>query len=426
MLRLLHIALALPVLLAPAFSAAQTTIAYRNGDGAWEWLKPGETPVAAPKSGVTDEAIAGVFSVTYEDVSLGNGIGFDDPTSGTARREVLHSVLTYVASVLDVPGTADLLVRESQNDGGGPLAAAGPYIVRATGFQGGLVFEHLTTGVDSAPNVLDGTITVDFGFPWSTDAAGPAPNELDLYSTLLHEATHALGFLSLVGSDGSSELGNEGDRGIFSLFDAFLVRGSTGNRLFLAGGEIGASGQDVTSGDVLFSGPRAELAFGSFPNVFAPSTFRPGSSIGHWSFATSFDAVMLPGVGPGEVRRRYTTWELQVLGDLGYEVSACAAGFDAGADDCPPSPPLESDAGVPDEPPSRFGEPGGTAPFRDTPPLVPSTEDDDGVEPSPSASGAGCAAANQDPPGPWSTAWLLALLLVLRAFRSAARVFTGS
>jgi hypothetical protein len=325
-----------------------------------------------------------------------------------------------VASVLDVPGTADLFVRESQEDGEGALAAAGPYVVRATGFQGGLVFEHLTTGVDPAPNALDGTITVDFGFRWNTDEAGPAPNELDLYSTLLHEVTHALGFLSLVSADGSSELGNEGDVGIFSLFDAFLVRGSTGDRLFMNGGEIEASAQDVTSGDVLFSGPRAERAFGSFPAVFAPSTFRRGSSIGHWSFTTSSDAVMLPGVGPGEVRRRYTAWELQVLGDLGYDVATCPEGFEAEAEECElsiPPAPVEGDGGVPGGEPARFGPPGVVAPFRDTPPLG-----SEGDPPAQSSRSTSCAAANQTPSGPWSTALLLAFLVVRRVRLRAASV----
>jgi cysteine-rich repeat protein len=225
-------------------------------------------------------------------------------------------------------------VRASQTDGRGPLAAAGPYLLPVTGFQGGLVFEHLTTGVDPLETELDGALTVDFGYRWSTDAAGPSPVEVDLYSTLLHEVTHALGFVSIVGPDGASALGNAGDLGLFSLFDAFLVRGSTAQPLFLDGGEINASAEDVTSGDVLFAGSRAEAAFGSFPPVFAPDPFLEGSSIGHWSFATGDDGVMLPAVERGERRREYKAWELQALGDLGYDVVTCGDGFVAGAEQC--------------------------------------------------------------------------------------------
>jgi cysteine-rich repeat protein len=189
--------------------------------------------------------------------------------------------------------------------------------------------------------------------------------EYDLYTVLLHEVTHALGFLSVVGPDGASALGNAGDLGLFSLFDAFLVRGSTEQPLFLDGGEINASAEDVTSGDVLFAGSRSDAAFGSFPPVFAPNPFLEGSSIGHWSFATGDDAVMLPAVERGERRREYKAWELQTLGDLGYDVVTCGDGFVAGAEQCDDGNAndldgcnascevedvIPTDAGVPDPP----------------------------------------------------------------------------
>jgi cysteine-rich repeat protein len=318
----------------PSTSGAQSMIAYRDGDGQWRWMEPASTEAFAPKAAIPDDTIGGTFRVTYEDLSFATGVGFDDPVSGAARRETLRAVLLHVTSVLDVPGTADLLVRASQTDGRGPLAAAGPYLLPLTGFQGGLVFEHLTTGVDPLPNELDGVVTVDFGFRWSTETSGPSPVEYDLYTVLLHEVTHALGFVSVVGPDGASALLNEGGRGLFSFFDAFLVRGSTEQPLFLDGGEIDASAQDVTSEDVLFAGSRAEVAFGSFPPVFAPNPFLEGSSIGHWSFLTGADGVMLPAVERGERRREYKAWELQTLGDLGYDVVTCGDGFIAGAEQC--------------------------------------------------------------------------------------------
>jgi cysteine-rich repeat protein len=359
------IAVAVAVAVCPSISFAQSVVAYRDGDGQWRWMESAATQGFAQKATAPDETIGGTFRVTYEDLSSATGVGFDDPVSGAARRETLRAVLLYLATVLDVPGTADLLVRASQTDGRGPLAAAGPYLLPVTGFQGGLVFEHLTTGVDPLETELDGTLTVDFGYRWSADAAGPSPVEFDLYSTLLHEVTHALGFVSIVGPDGASALGNARDLGLFSLFDAFLVRGSTAQPLFLDGGEINASAEDVTSGDVLFAGSRAEAAFGSFPPVFAPDPFLEGSSIGHWSFATGDDGVMLPAVERGERRREYKAWELQTLGDLGYDVVTCGDGFVAGAeqcddgnandlDGCNTSCEIEdiilADAGVPDPP----------------------------------------------------------------------------
>jgi len=43
---------------------------------------------------------------------------------------------------------------------------------------------------------------------------------------------------------------------------------------------------------------------------------------------------MLPAVERGERRREYKAWELQTLGDLGYDVVTCGDGFVAGAEQC--------------------------------------------------------------------------------------------
>jgi cysteine-rich repeat protein len=309
-------------------------IAFRDGDGQWAWVEAGSSQPFARKSGAADETVGGAFTVTYEDVNFETGVGFDDPVSGAARRDTLRAVLLYLTSVLDVPGTADLLVRASQTDGRGALASAGPYLLPFSGFQGGLVFEHLTTAVDPLSDELDGTLTVDFGYRWSTDADGPSSVEFDLYSTLLHGVTHALGILSVVGSDGTSALGNQGGFGLFSIFDSFLVRGATGQPLYLEEGEINATAEDVTSEDVLFAGSRSATAYGSYPPVFAPSPFLDGSSIGHWSFEVGADGVMLPAVERGVRSGEYTAWELQALADLGYDVVACGDGFVAGAEQC--------------------------------------------------------------------------------------------
>jgi hypothetical protein len=351
MIRCVAALVGLALLASSSAAAAQSVLAFRDGNGEWRWIEAGAAPSVARKASDADDTVGTMFTVTYEDVTSETGVGFDDPDFGAARRDTLHAVLRYLSLVLEAPGTADLLVRASQTDGRGALASAGPYLRPLSGFQGGLVFEHLTTGVDPLPDELDGTVTVDFGHPWSTDLDGPSPTELDLYSTLLHEVTHALGILSIVGSDGASALGNQGGFGLFTFFDSMLVRGSTGQPLYLADGEINASAEDITSGDVLFAGDRATAAFGSSPPVFAPSPFLEGSSIGHWSFASAADAVMLAAVARGEQRRTFLPWELQALADLGYDVADDGFPVDAGV----PDPP--SDSGVPTDSPPMDEDP---------------------------------------------------------------------
>lgn len=318
----------------PSASGAQDRIAYRDGDGQWQWVEPGDPESFVRKGGSPSEMIAGAFTVTYEDLSLGTGVGFDDPVSGDARRATVRSVFTYLSSVLDVPGTGDFLVLASQTDGSGPLATAGPFLSPATGFQGGFVYEHLTTGVDPRGDSLDGTVSVDFGYAWNSDTDLTSEIEHDLYTALLHEITHALGFFSVAGPDARSLLLNVASRGLFGLLDALLVRGSTEEPLYLTDGEINATAEDVSSGDVLFAGARAQAFYGESPPVFASDPYIEATSIGHWSGAVGTRAVMLAGLVRGDSRRRYASWELQALGDIGYAVVACGDGFRAGAEQC--------------------------------------------------------------------------------------------
>jgi cysteine-rich repeat protein len=360
---------------ASSASGQTTRLAYKNGDGEWVWsdVSPGASMLAA-KNAASTETVAGTFTITYRDLEDGEGIGFADPELGPERRATMRAVLSYLASVLDVPGTADLVVMSSQTDGGGALASAGPFLVPESGFQGGLVYEHLLTGVDPVRNAMDGTVTVDFGFTWNSDLSAPEPGEQDLYTTLLHEVTHALGLLSVAAPDGRSAVFNSGDRGLFSIYDSFLLRRSTDSRLFLEGGEVNAMSDDLASGDVVFAGERARAALGVYPRVFAPSPFIEGSSIGHWSTANGFRSVMLPALPPGARRRNYRTWELQALADLGYDVVVCGDAFIAGGEECDDGD-LEDgdgcssacridastspDGGVPDGSPSPFEpEPG--------------------------------------------------------------------
>jgi cysteine-rich repeat protein len=322
------------VAVAPHPAAAQTQVAFRNGDGEWEWKDVEPEPSFGLKGAPDIETVAGTFRVFYYDLLLDTGVGFDDPVSGAARRNTLRAVLEYIASVLDVPGTADLDVLASQTDGTGALATAGPYLLPELGFQAGFVYEHLTTGADPLALVSDGTIVIDFGFTWNSDTDPVSGLERDLYTALLHEASHALGIVSIVGSDARSVLLNTEQAGGFTFFDAFLIRESTETAIVLEGGAYNADADDMSSGDLAFAGERARGSFGGFPPVFSPDPFLPGSSIGHWSLDAGPDAVMRPELPVGIERRRYTAWELQALGDLGYDVVACGDGFIAGAEEC--------------------------------------------------------------------------------------------
>ncbi len=304
-----------------------------DGDGIWRWTDRLLAAQSFPKDG--DAVLQmGLFEVTFEDRVLQTGVGFDDPELGEERVQTLANVLEYISAVLDVPGAADLWVFASQTDGRGPLAAAGPLLIPTPGFQGGFVFDHLTTGVDSAADSPDGTVSVDFGYDWNSDGDAPLPFERDLHTALLHEVTHALGFFSLLGPDGRSELLNVGDIGVFSLVDARLLRGSEGSRLVNDDAVSVAEADDLTSRDLVFRGERTDEAFLGLPPMFTPRVFIDGTSISHWDPVVGEEAVMLPALAQGDARREWADWEVQAVADLGYSVVACGDGFVAGDELC--------------------------------------------------------------------------------------------
>lgn len=264
------------------------------------------------------------WNVTFNDVLSNTNVGFDDPTFGADRRNTFNSVLSYLNTVLDETGTADIRVNNSQTDGSGALASAGPFFFTgpSTQYQNGFVYRHIRNGVDPSASVPDATATFDFGHNWNSELDAPASNEVDLFSVALHEVTHALGFLSLVAANGESELrnGDGSDTGVYSVYDSFLERGD-GTELFDANGNYLGDAADLTSEDVFFDGPNARAANGGNPiELHAPDPYEPGSSIGHISGLGT--AVMNPSIIIGTERRMYTDRDLAILADIGWNIAA--------------------------------------------------------------------------------------------------------
>jgi len=273
-----------------------------------------ETPRSWLKSGNT------TWNITYQDVVSHTGQGFDDPSKGAARRLVVARVLTYLNDVLNAspPASIDIVFDVSETDGSGYLASAGSYFWSTPQFTNGFCFEHITTGTDPAPSMPDIFCTVDFGYAWYTGTENPAPSEIDFFSVMLHEMTHGLGFLSLANPDGSSMIAS----GVYSRFDDYLYTGSgidlfswngstvifNGNSLSLLGGQ----------GGVYFRGTNATTTYGSFPPIYAPSSWQPGSSISHWDPNIVGGGVMVPAIYYGATNRMYAAVEYSALRDLGF------------------------------------------------------------------------------------------------------------
>lgn len=267
---------------------------------------------------LTAAPAAVTFNLDYVDVSSGNGIGFDDPSLGALRRNTLEDIANnYLGAILDHTATVDITVQASQTDGTGALASGGTfYFQTANSFQSGLLFQHITTGVDPSTQVSDGNLTFDFGYAWAYDNQ-PTSSESDFRSTALHEITHALGFASLITQTGDSEFGNN----IYGTYDQFLVDGN-GDALIAPGGGYQAAVGALTS-EVRFTGANARAANGGNDVIiFTPDPYNDGSSISHVDEATYPNAVMSPSLLTGTTNREYTALDQAILEDLGYSFVA--------------------------------------------------------------------------------------------------------
>jgi len=296
-------------------------VAYKDGDGKWQFLAIKDIESRPePKYPRTVKTAGVTFNFLYADVTQNTNVGFDDPVYGADRQATLEAVVSYFSSLLQETGQCDVEVALSQTDGTGPLASGGPYYFATPGFEPGLSFRHITTGTDPLPGTADMRLTVDFGYTYNNDTGPVGPSEVDLFSLLLHEMTHGLGFGTLISSTGASQLGSN----VYSVYDSYLYRsgGTAGAGLRLINPNtftFQALVSDLTSGQIEFRGGAAMAAFGDFVPVYSPSPWD-GSSLAHWADGLTPEPVMARALGTGVEKRTYQPYELGALVDLGYHL----------------------------------------------------------------------------------------------------------
>lgn len=258
---------------------------------------------------ITSQVHAAItFNFTYEDQDTSSGLGFDDTTEGIARRNTVAAVGDYLNTVLDENGSVDIHWNTSINDAGSStLGSMGSFYFINQGVDDGLVFKHITTGVDPTSSALDGSGQINFGRTWNSDyTTTTASGEFDLFTVVLHEITHALGVNSLIDStDGSAAI-----TGTYSTYDTFL---SGPNGDFLTGSTFTGNVVDFTSDQVKF----ASSTMGAL-DIYSPNPYESGSSISHLAFTHS--AVMNPSISSGVEKRTYSAEDLALLGTIGYSL----------------------------------------------------------------------------------------------------------
>lgn len=331
----------------------------------------------------------------YFRLYLETGCGMDDSTNPVevARMAVVCQVLTDISNFIPSPCTStgqtvNLWVQRA-GGGSGFLGVATPffslpYSPGITGITDNMIWITLNSGKDAWTNVVSplypsgtaasfyhGSMAFQFNgsINWHTDlSTPPVAGERDLYTVVLHELLHAMGFHTLIDYDGGAVFNPGFD--YYSRYDKFL-KTSAGTSLISQTGSCSQYSYkfnpSLTVSSVLSPGPAASCPSGyqtsgstdhtncsnavhfsdgiiNIP-VYTPDCFEKGSSLSHFEdecFVPSGFPIAMPAsnnqyflmsnagatgaynatTNPGAMKRHPVAEERQALCDLGYKVNS--------------------------------------------------------------------------------------------------------
>jgi len=298
------------------------------------------------------DCIAGIFRLHFADD--GTGLGFDDGTSGPQRQAVACQVFTDISQLLNEANSpytntwnlgngnyVEINVDASLlNAGNGMLGRCGQFFLQSSpGIVHGSVWQTINSGIDAwfginptnlgNMGIYHGVMQINFGHPFysGTNPNLIPGNEYDLYTVILHEAMHALGFGSLIASNGTSKFTGTSP-GIYSYYDTFLKEASSGSSLinntacYTSSYNTAVPISDLTTPcTITFSGTTS-----TFVNT-ATSWFN-GTSLSHYDIGLCGNPgtyVMNPSLGTGITNRFFDIDEVTTLCDLRYSTSGVLA-----------------------------------------------------------------------------------------------------
>ncbi len=278
---------------------------------------------------------AGYFELHYAE----NDVGFEESGSdGDDRRAVLKKVCEDISNLLPAPPIDPCTGQPARVhiliNGGGPLplnalgGATAAFDTRYGDNQilDGEVWKVLVTGRGSEEKIHHGFIDINFNFTYHLNP-NTAPVGVDLYSVLLHEMLHAMGFHSMIAANGASQYQSIG-RDFYSRFDLLMQQGGVD----AISGDVAlhdlssnlTSATTVTGCNDIHFSPTNGCGFLSKDHgIYAPNPYERGSSLDHFDQCGDpgkDDYVMTYNLAPGVSRRSITAPELEALAEIGYQI----------------------------------------------------------------------------------------------------------
>lgn len=175
---------------------------------------------------------------------------------------------------------------------------------------------------DLAPGLQDITCSFSSSVNWYFGTDGNTPSgQYDFVTVVLHELCHGLGFFGTVQVDGSQA--SVGFLGSPFIYDTFVENGA-GTELASLANPSAAVLAFATSNDLFWNGAEGvDANDGDLPELYAPTSFSPGSSISHLNeddFPTgSVNALMTPFLGTAEAIHDPGAIVGGMLVDMGWE-----------------------------------------------------------------------------------------------------------